>query len=262
MLLCLLKNCLPGAVTQSDRQICYMKEVVMNTHIAFTGFPQAGLKFLSDLAAHNERTWFEAHKEEYQKTLLEPAQAFVMALGVKLQSLSNGIYYDTRTDGRGVLLRIHRDIRFSQDKTPYNTHLRGLFWEGKRKKNESPAFGFQIDATGMILMTGMFRFTPTMLGVYRDAVIDDRLGSELEDIVASMRHLETYEIGGEQYKCVPSGYDPNHPRADLLRYGGLYVFSPRIQVSNILTPALVDICYAHFERMSPLYHWLMKMMVG
>ena len=100
----------------------------MDTQIAFTGFPQAGLKFLSDLAAHNERTWFEAHKEEYQKTLLEPAQAFVVALGVRLQALSNGINYDTRTDGRGVLMRIHRDIRFSQDKTPYNTHISCLLY--------------------------------------------------------------------------------------------------------------------------------------
>ena len=230
----------------------------MDTQLTFAGFPQASLDFLSGLAAHNERTWFEAHKEEYQKTLIEPAQAFVVALGVKLQSLSNGIHYDTRTDGRGVLMRIHRDIRFSQDKTPYNTHLRGLFWEGNQKKNESPAFGFQIDATGMSLMTGMFRFTPAMLEVYRNAVIDDRLGSELEDVMASMRHLETYEIGGEQYKRVPSGYDHNHPRADLLRYGGLYVFSPRIPASDVLTPALVDTCYAHFERMAPLYHWLMK----
>jgi len=234
----------------------------MDTQIAFTGFPQAGLEFLSDLAAHNERTWFEAQKKAYQEMLLEPAQAFVVALGVKLQALSNGIHYDTRTDGRGVLMRIHRDIRFSQDKTPYNTHLGGLFWEGNRKKNESPAFGFQIDATGMSLMTGMFRFTQAMLEVYRDAVIDDRLGSELEDVVASMHHHETYEIGGEQYKRVPSGSDPNHPRAGLLRYCGLYVFSPRIDASDVLTPTLVDICYAHFQRMAPLYHWLMKMVAG
>jgi uncharacterized protein (DUF2461 family) len=79
-----------------------MKEVMMNNQIAFTGFPQAGLDFLSDLAAHNERTWFEAHKDEYQKALIEPAQAFVGAMEVKLQSLSNGIYYDTRTDGNGI----------------------------------------------------------------------------------------------------------------------------------------------------------------
>jgi uncharacterized protein (TIGR02453 family) len=236
-----------------------MKEDVMDTQIAFTGFPQAGLEFLTDLAAHNERAWFEAHKKAYQEMLLEPAQAFVVALGVKLQALSSDIHYDTRTDGRGVLMRIHRDIRFGRDKTPYNTHLRGLFWEGNHKKNESPAFGFQTDATGMSLMTGMFRFTPAMLEVYRDAVINDRLGSELEDVVASLCRLETYEIGGEQYKRVPSGYDPNHRRADFLRYGGLYVFSPRIPASDVLTPALVDTCYTHFVSMVPLYHWLMKM---
>ena len=52
-------------------------------------------------------------------------------------------------------------------------------------------------------MTGMFRFTPVMLEVYRNAVLDDRLGSELEDVVASMRHLETYEIGGGTVQTRP-----------------------------------------------------------
>ena len=231
----------------------------MNTQLTFSGFPREGLEFLSELATHNDRTWFEAHKNTYQEMLLEPAQAFVVALGSRLQEISKDIHYDTRTDGRGVLMRIHRDIRFSQDKSPYNTHLRGMFWEGKRKKNESPAFGFHIDATGMSLMTGVFRFTPTMLEVYRQAVSEDSTGSELEKIIEDFRKQAIYEIGGEQYKRVPSGYDPDQKHADLLRYGGLYAFSPRIEVKDVLTPALVDICYMHFQRMSSLYRWLMKM---
>ena len=111
----------------------------MDTLPTFSGFPQAGLEFLANLAAHNDRVWFEAHKKEYHALLLEPAQAFVMTLGAKLQALSNGIRCDTRTDGKGVLMRLHRDTRFSPDKTPYNTHISGLFWEGSQKKTERPA---------------------------------------------------------------------------------------------------------------------------
>ncbi|HEX9133856.1 MAG TPA: DUF2461 family protein, partial [Ktedonobacteraceae bacterium] len=91
-----------------------------------------------------------------------------------------------------------------------------------------------------------------------DAVTDDRLGTELEDILETVRRAGTYEIAGEQYKRVPSGYDSSHRRANLLRYNGLYAFSPRFQVSDMLTLALVDTCYAHFQRMAPIYHWLMK----
>jgi uncharacterized protein (TIGR02453 family) len=225
----------------------------------FTGFPQDGIQFLADLAAHNERDWFEAHREVYQTMLLEPAQAFVMALGIRMQALSTSIRFDTRTDGSGVLMRIHRDTRFSPDKSPYKTNINGLFWEGSAKKTESPAFGFQIDATDMRLMAGIFKFPPAMLAAYRAAVVDDTSGTELEDALERVRRTSTYEIAGEHYKRVPSGYDPSHRRATLLRYDGLYVFSPRIPMMDMLTVELVDICYAHFQNMVPVDQWLVKM---
>ena len=225
---------------------------------AFSGFPQAGIEFLANLAAHNERAWFEFHKEEYRTLLLEPAQAFVMALGAKLQTLASDIRIDTRTDGSGVLMRIHRDTRFSKNKTPYKTNISGLFWEGSAKKTESPAFGFQIDVAGMGLMTGIFKFSPAMLTAYRAAVIDDHLGKELESTLKNAGRADQYEIAGEHYKRVPPGYDLHHSRADLLKYDGLYVFSPRLQTTDLLTPELVDVCYAHFQRMTPVYRWLVK----
>jgi uncharacterized protein (TIGR02453 family) len=230
----------------------------MDTFSTFSGFPQAGLEFLANLAVHNDRVWFEAQKNDYRELLLEPAQAFVLTLGAKLQMISNGIRCDTRTDGRGVLMRLHRDTRFSPDKSPYHTHLSGLFWEGSQKKTERPAFGFQIEATGMALMTGIFKFPPAMLAVYREAVSEEREGAALEDILETMRRASHYEIAGERYQRVPSGYDPNHRRADLLRYDGLYAFAPRLAVSDLLTSALVDLCSTHFQQMAPLYHWLMK----
>ncbi|MCB9451420.1 MAG: DUF2461 domain-containing protein [Anaerolineaceae bacterium] len=222
----------------------------------FSGFPQAGLDFLAQLAANNEWAWFEAHKDDYQKLLLEPAQAFVVNLGAKLEGLVDGLYSDPRTDGRGVLMRIHRDTRFSKDKSPYKTNISGIFWAGERKKMESSAFGFQIEADGMGLMAGMFSFTPAMLTAYRAAVDDDRQGGKLADIAAALQHTGVYTLNGEHFKRVPTGYAADHPRADLLRHNGLYVFSPRIPVSDILSPALVDICYAHFEKMAPVQRWL------
>jgi uncharacterized protein (TIGR02453 family) len=224
----------------------------------FTSFPQEGIQFLAELAAHNERSWFEAHRDVYQTALLEPAQAFVIALGTQLQTFFESIHVDTRTDGAGVLMRIHRDTRFSPDKTPYKTNISGLFWEGSAKKTESPAFGFQFDATGMGLMAGIFKFPPAMLAAYRAAVVDDTSGAELENVLERVRRIGTYEIAGEHYKRVPSGYDPDHKRASLLRYDGLYVFSPRIPVGDLLSPAIVDICYSHFQHMTPVYQRLVK----
>jgi len=227
----------------------------------FTGFPKAGLQFLADLAENNDHNWFEAHKTAYEVSLLAPAQLFVVALGTKLQTLASGITCDTRTDGRGVLMRIHRDTRFSADKSPYKTRLAGLFREGRTKKMESPAFGFQIDANGMDLLAGLYKFTPPVLADYRDKVADERGGTKLSAVLEAVSEKGDYALRGEHYKRVPAGYDPNAKYADLLRYDGLYGVSPRITADDMRSPELVDLCYTHYQNMAPLYDWLKHLLV-
>jgi uncharacterized protein (TIGR02453 family) len=178
-------------------------------------------------------------------------------LGNKLQGIAPDIRCDRRSDGSGVLMRIHRDTRFSNDKTPYKTNISGLFWHG-RKKTESPAFGFQLETTGIGLMAGIFKFPPDMLADYREAVNDERSGEELQEALNKVRSAGNYEIAGEYYKRVPTGYDPSHKCANLLRYDGLYTFSPPIGVSDVTSSALVEHCYSHFQNMAPIFSWLVK----
>jgi uncharacterized protein (TIGR02453 family) len=228
--------------------------------MAFTGFPPDGLAFLAGLAAHNERAWFVAHKQAYQATLLAPAQAFVGALGERLQALAPGIRVDPRSDGRGTLMRLSRDTRFSDDKTPYKTELSGLFWEGGDEKTACPAFGFRLQADGMDLMAGLFTFAKDALQAFRTAVADEQQGAELATIIDSLRVKAGYAVQGAYYKRVPAGYDPNHPRADLLRYQGLYVHPPRLGVDVVCSATLVDRCFEHFQAMAPVQRWLVKVL--
>lgn len=78
----------------------------MNT---FTGFDPAAFAFLRDLADHNGRAWFHEHRHVYQEHLLEPARAFVLAMGERLAAFSPGIHADPRVNGS--ILRIARDTR-------------------------------------------------------------------------------------------------------------------------------------------------------
>ena len=87
----------------------------MTTH--FSGFPAEGLTFLAGLEANNNREWFNDHKDDYIQFVQEPMAAFVAALGPRLQDISPGIEYDTRTNGSGSMMRIYRDTRFSNDDT-------------------------------------------------------------------------------------------------------------------------------------------------
>ena len=222
----------------------------------FNGFPQDGLRFLAELEQNNERPWFETHKARFQAHLLEPAVAFVETMGEKLQAeISADIQYDTRTNGGGSLMRIYRDTRFSKDKTPYKTHLDGLFWSGESKKTMSAAYGFRLTASGMELMAGLVKFPKGILEQYRQAVDDEQTGIELNNILARLQQAG-YQIKGEQYKRVPSGYAADHPREFLLRFKGLHAHPAQIPAEVVTSAEITHICLNHFKTLAPLQQWL------
>ncbi len=227
--------------------------------LKFDGFPQRGLQFLADLEVNNDREWFAAHKDVYQTAVLQPASAFVVAIGERLQSISTRIQYDTRTNGSGSLMRIYRDTRFSKDKTPYKTAVSGMWWEGAGKKTTVPVFGFQLMKEGMGVMAGMFGFGKEQLAAYRAAVVDEKLGAELVEIITAVTADNTYEILGAHYKRVPRGFDAEHERGELLKFNHLYVHpTVAIPASVVTSTELVDVCMAHFEKMAAVEQWLVK----
>jgi uncharacterized protein (TIGR02453 family) len=228
----------------------------------FSGFPGEGLQFLADLVENNEREWFNEHKKTYLDSVVAPAVAFVQAMGDRLQFISPHIQYDTRTNGQGSLMRIYRDVRFSKDKSPYKTWVGIRFWEGGRKAGGNPGFYFGFDATGGGMHVGMHGFDKMMLRAYREAVDDDQLGSELEAALESVHAAGAYEINGAHYKRVPRGYEPDHPRADLLRHNTLYVSSPGIEPAVLSSAGLVDVVMDHCEKTAPVQRWLVNIKQG
>jgi uncharacterized protein (TIGR02453 family) len=223
----------------------------------FSGFPERGLRFLRELEDNNNREWFQAHKDEYQSQILAPAQDLVFSLGERLKAISPGIVYDTATSGSGSILRIYRDLRFSKDKRPYNTYVRLVFWEGVRKKMENPSFFVRIGPDGVRVYAGIHVFQKPVLAAYRDAVVDDLLGTDLEAALSAVKGAGDYTVGGEHYKRVPRGYETEHPRADLLRYNGLWAHTAApVDPAVITTSELIEVCLEHCRNMMPLHHWL------
>jgi uncharacterized protein (TIGR02453 family) len=228
----------------------------------FTGFPNEGVQFLADLGEHNEREWFQARKQVYTDLIVTPAVAFAESLGERLQYISPHIQYDTRTNGQGSLMRIYRDVRFSKDKSPYKTWVGIRFWEGGPKAGGNPGYYFGFDATGGGMHVGMYGFDKSMLAAYRAAVDDDELGAELEEAIESVRAAGSYEIKGAHYKRIPRGYDPDHPRAELMRFNALYASSPMIAPPVLASPQLVDVVMDHCEKTAAVHQWLVKVKLG
>ncbi|MEZ4865745.1 MAG: DUF2461 domain-containing protein [Caldilineaceae bacterium] len=225
----------------------------------FVGFPQDAITFFEEIAIFNEKTWFEENKARFQESVQQPAQAFVEALGERLITLAPGIQYSTSLNGSGSVMRIYRDVRFSKDKTPYKTNLGIAWWEGPGKKMEEPGYYFHLDRSGAWIAGGMYIFTKDALEVYRKAVDHKKQGQAL---VAALAHAKAAGLaisGSGEYTRVPTGYDKDHPRGDLLRQKGIVAVSPGIPVEVIASPALVDICFDYAKAMLPLHQWLVAM---
>lgn len=222
----------------------------------FTGFPPEATRFFSDIKENNNKPWFDAHKKEYQTFVVDPTKAFVLAMGQRLEELAPSIQYDTRANGSGSMMRIYRDVRFSKDKTPYKTWLGVIFWEGSGKKTECPGYYFGLESDGAGTHAGLHGFPKPFLEAYREAVVDDELGEELNVILTTMP--SAYTISDKHYKRVPRGYDKGHPRADLLLYNCLVVSAPRFSPEMVSSPDLVDACFEHYRQMTPLQQWLAK----
>lgn len=228
------------------------------TEQAFNGFPQEGLNFLAELAENNNKEWFNEHKQTYLDFIVSPAQSFIETVGEQLKFISPHIQYDTRTNGQGSLMRIYRDVRFSQDKTPYKTWAGIRFWEGAGKAKDNPGFFLWFDSSEAGLHAGVHGFDKPMLEAYRSAVVDEYRGPDLQEIVELLSTAGEYKISGEHYKQVPRGFDKDHPRADLLRYNALYASSPRIEREVLISPKLITVFLDHCEKMAPLQRWLVS----
>ena len=89
--------------------------------IAFDGFADAKKRFFHDLDAHQSRDWFLAHKADYEALWARPLAALLGELKPRIEKLYKG--FPLRDP---KVFRLHRDVRFSLDKSPYKTHASGL----------------------------------------------------------------------------------------------------------------------------------------
>ncbi len=220
----------------------------------FAGFPPQTLEFLRGLGENNDKAWFTAHRADYETHYLEPAKAFVAALGDRLAGIAPEIQALPKINGS--IFRINRDVRFSKDKRPYKDHIDLWFWEGEDRKQGSSGFFFRLRHDRVLLGAGMHGFPKEHLVRFRDAVDDDTSGAALATVGKTLARADI-ALEGQSYKRVPRGYDADHVRADLLRHGALHAgVTLEPLPTQLHGAAFVGLCMRHFKKLLPLHRWL------
>jgi uncharacterized protein (TIGR02453 family) len=216
--------------------------------MTFTGFPRELIAYLRELGANNTREWFQAHYEDYQTLLVEPARAFVHAMGEVLPELGRDIRAEPKV--RGSIFPINRDSRFARDKSPYKTYQDLWFWQGNGPSRERPGYFVRLDPAELTIGAGMHRFSDEALDQYRSALTNETSRNALRAAVNTLTN--DYDVGGQTLKRIPTGCCND----DLARHTGLFAAKTVATPDEVFSAGLPDFCMAHFRRVAPLQQWL------
>ena len=218
-------------------------------------FPKRTAAYLGKLSKNNNREWFEANRDLYNSDFLEPSIQFIVEMGDRLIDLDPEVVAIPKIDKS--IFRLHRDVRFSKDKTPYKTNAGLYFWNGKLKKMDASGFYFHLEPKLFGVGLGIYMFPSHLLKKYRNVVSDPSSVKEFHKIVRALEK-KGYSIGGKKYKKTPKGYDPTTLYPGYLLYDGIYAWYESSDLKELGGGKAVNVIFKIFKDMLPLHKWLVK----
>jgi uncharacterized protein (TIGR02453 family) len=198
----------------------------------FDGFPAEAFEFFEQLARHNNRDWFQAHTDVYERACREPMKLLVAELGANPATTK--------------LTRINRDMRFSRDKGPYRTYIAA----GVRGNYIS------LSAAGLFVGTGLYKPEPAALERLRNAIDSNVSGRMLQGIVTSLRRKRYQVDTHERLSSAPRGYPADHPRIELLRMKDIFAGKTFAPAAWLSTRQSVQRIRRVVDDIRPLADWL------
>ena len=209
-------------------------------------------EFLRDLAANNRREWFKEHRERYEESVREPAQQFISDFGPRLRRISPHFQADPRPVG-GSLFRIHRDVRFSRDKSPYKTHTGIQFRHRAGKDAHAPGFYLHLEPENVFLGAGSWRPNGPSLLKIRKRIAEKP--AAWQKVMDARGMAEGMDLEGDSLKRPPRGFDGDHRFiGDIKRKD--FIAVARLSEDEALKPEFQSICADYYGDAAPLVHFL------
>ncbi len=177
-------------------------------------FQPALFEFLRELKAHNDREWFAAHKQHYERDVRGPVLQFVADFAVPLDKISRHVVADPRKAG-GSMFRLHRDTRFSKDKAPYKTHVGVQFRHRQGRDVHAPCYYLHLEPGRVFAGAGIWHPDAEALAALRRAVATR--GEEWKRAMSGAAFKRACALEGDSLKRPPRGFDPDHPLIEDLK---------------------------------------------
>lgn len=182
---------------------------------SFSGIPKEGLTFLTQLKRHNNRKWFLEHKGVFEESLLLPMRSLVASL----RDIVAPIAPSLRVDPMKSIHRIYRDVRFSQDKSPYKDHIAASFMD--TRGSHSAGLYLHISPDGAATGGGTYMPAPNELRSIRRAIATD--SKSFVGIVEDGHVKRRFgALRGARLQRTPMGFSGDHPLLKYLQFKQFY----------------------------------------
>ena len=219
-------------------------------------FSKRALQFLRGLKKNNAKPWFEAHRDEYERDVREPMRDLIEDLDRRLRRFAPEIGGDPKRS----MFRIHRDVRFSKDKSPYKTHAACWFHHrsatgrvGGEAQEGSAGFYFHLEPGRSMVGGGLWMPPRPQLNKLRDAIVENP--ARFDQVARGL----TRRFGGlddeHLLKRMPRGYADDQPGAQWLRYNS-FTAGRRLTDAQATAAALPSLLEKEFTAMLPLVRWV------
>jgi uncharacterized protein (TIGR02453 family) len=214
-------------------------------------FSPQSLLFLSQVRQENSKEWFEAHRDDYETGLLQPLRALVEALGNSMLQIDDLL--DIRPAIGKTLSRIHRDTRFSHDKSRYRSNMWLTFKRYSKDWTDAPVYFFELFPDGWRFGLGYYRASRLTMEHFRHS-----LREQPEAFLAIARSLgEQFTLEGERYKR-PLVKDQPEELARWYNFKSFAAIANRSDIGTLFSPELATVVAEGFRQLAPLYHYLMQ----
>lgn len=211
------------------------------------------LDFLKTLSKNNNRDWFSHHKDNY----LEAQHNIITFADALLIEMNKHDKIETPS-GKKSLFRIYKDVRFSKDKTPYNTHWSGAFKRATKKLRGG--YYFHIKPGNSFLAGGFWGPEPNDMKRIRQNIESDY--KEWKKVLADKTLKKTFgKLIGEQLSSAPRGYAKDHPAIDLLRYKQ-FILKHEFTDKEVYSPDFVKNVNDTFKKMHPFLNFMSEVLTS
>lgn len=206
--------------------------------------------FLADLAENNRREWFEEHRAEYQD-LREQFTAFVGELIERTADFDERIRWK---DPKECLFRIYRDVRFSNDKSPYKTTFSAYVSEQNRR-GAPPGYYLEVDEKGVMLAAAGIWLPPAdVLARLRASLAEHP--ERFEKVLRARGFRKAFgELQGDRLTRPPRGYTAETPLIEHIKRKS-YIAWRETDAREITHDDALTYVTDSFRTARPLVEWV------